>query len=97
NAHKPGGGTVVLESKQSAWALVSPDDQWIAVEERSATGEGTVRLYQKSNSEPLQYGPPQRPPAANLQNTVWQAYLAATQAASSTPQRGATIDATAWD
>src|SRR5206468_9321833 len=55
DAHRPGVTTVLCESKQPAWALVSPDDQWIAVNQRQGAGGG-VRLY-RGGASSVQYDP----------------------------------------
>src|SRR5437868_13709025 len=41
----PDASTVLSESKRTVWVLVSPDDQWIAVNERDTVNGGGVRLY----------------------------------------------------
>jgi YARHG domain len=99
DAHRPEATAVLCESKRSAWALVSPDDQWIAVDERNATDGGGARLYHRSGNSSVQYVPAEGagPEGHALQDTVWQTYLKATHADSNTPRRGVTIDATAWE
>src|SRR5207237_2543085 len=54
DGHRPGVTAVLCDSKQPAWALVSPDDQWIAVNQRHGAGGG-VRLYRRSGTSPVQY------------------------------------------
>ena len=98
DAHRPGVTTVLCESKQPAWALVSPDDQWIAVNQRQGAGGG-LRLYRHGGTSSVQYDPvegtgPQNP---QLQEMIWQSYLQAMHADPGTPRRGATIDATGWE
>jgi hypothetical protein len=98
DAHRPGVTTVLCESKQSAWALVSPDDQWIAVNQRQGAGGG-VRLYRRSGTSPIQYDPVEGtgPQNSQLQEMIWHSYLQAMHVDPGTPRRGATIDATAWE
>ena len=98
NAHRPGVTTVLCESKQPIWALVSPDDQWIAVNQRQAAGGG-VRLYRRAGPSSVQYDPvegtdPQNP---QLQEMIWQSYLRAMHGDPGTPRGRATIDATGWE
>jgi YARHG domain len=93
DAHQPGVSTTLCESKRSAWALVSPDDQWIVLNERG----GTVRLFRRSNNSTGQFAAAEDPGTGNLQDTIWQAYLAATQTDPATPRRGITIDPSGWD
>lgn len=97
DAHRPGSGTVLCESKHTVWAMISPDDQWIVVAERSPTGEGNIRLYHRSNNSAAQFAPTQDNAGDTLQDTVWKAYLAATDADPNTSRHGATINAMAWE
>ena len=96
--HRPGVTTVLCESKQPAWALVSPDDQWIAVNQRQGAGGG-VRLYRRGGASSVQYDPVEGtgPQNSQLQEMIWQNYLQAMHADPGTPRRGATIDATGWE
>ena len=98
DAHRPGVTTVLCESKQPAWALLSPDDQWIAVNQRHAAGGG-VRLYRRGGTSSVQYDPVEGtgPQNSQLQEMIWQTYLRAMKADPGTPRRGATIDATGWE
>jgi hypothetical protein len=98
DAHRPGVTTVLCESKQPAWALVSPDDQWIAVNQRQGAGGG-VRLYRHGGTSSVQYDPVEGtgPQNFQLQEMIWQNYLRAMHADPGTPRRGATIDATGWE
>jgi YARHG domain len=98
DAHRPGVTAVLCEWKQPAWALVSPDDQWIAVNQRHGAGGG-VRLYRRGGTSLVQYDSVEGtgPQDSQLQEMIWQNYLRAMHADSGTPRRGATIDATAWE
>jgi hypothetical protein len=98
DAHRPGVTSVLCESKQPAWVLVSPDDQWIAVNQRQAAGGG-VRLYRRGSTSSIQYDPVEGtgPQNSQVQETIWQTYLRAMNADPGTPRRGATIDATGWE
>src|SRR5437660_8195819 len=98
DAHRPGATTVLCDSKQPAWALISPDDQWIAVNQRQGAGGG-VRLYRRSSTSSAQYDQDEGTGQQNsqLQERIWQSYLQAMRADPGTPRRGATIDATGWE
>ena len=98
DAHRPDVTSVLCESKQPAWALVSPDDQWIAVNQRHAAGGG-VRLYRRGGTSSVQYDPVEGtgPQNSQLQEMIWQTYLRAMKADPGTPRRGATIDAIGWE
>jgi hypothetical protein len=99
DAHRPGVSAVLFESKRTAWAVISPDEQWIAVDERNATDGGGARFYHRSGNSSVQYVVAEGagPEGRALQDTVWQSYLNATHASPGTPRRGATIDATGWE
>jgi hypothetical protein len=99
DAARPEASAVLWESKRTAWVLVSPDDQWIAVDERNATDGGGARLYHRSGNSSVQYAVAESagPQGRALQDTVWQIYLNATHANPNTPRRGVTIDATGWE
>jgi hypothetical protein len=98
DAHRPGVTTLLCESKQPAWALASPDDQWIAVNQRQGAGSG-LRLYRHGGTSSVQYDPVEGtgPQSSQLQEMIWESYLQAMHADPGTPRRGATIDATGWE
>jgi len=98
DTHRPGSTTVLCESKQPAWALVSPDDQWIAVNQRQGAGGG-VRLYRRGGSSSVQYDPIDGTGAQNsqMQEMIWHSYLQAMHIDPGTPRRGSTIDAIGWE
>ena len=84
-------------NKRSAWVLVSPNDEWIALDERSDPQGGGVRLYRRHSADGVHYEPSEN--AVNtpsLQDSVWHAYLEATENDPNTPREGVTIDATNW-
>ena len=96
---KPGVSAVLCESKYNAWALVSPDDRWIAVDERNPTDGGGAKLYHRNGNSSVQYAVADGngPEGRALQDTIWQTYLNATHTSSNTPRHGVTIDATGWE
>jgi len=98
DTHRPDSTTVLCESKQPAWALVSPDDQWIAVNQRQGAGGG-VRLYRRGGSSSVQYDPIDGTGAQNsqMQEMIWHSYLQAMHIDPGTPRRGSTIDAIGWE
>jgi hypothetical protein len=99
DAHRPGASTVLCESKRTAWVVVSPDDQWIAVNERNESTGGGVSLYHRSSDSPVHYTAAEGngPNVPGLQDSVWKTYLTATRADPNTPRQGVTIDATGWE
>jgi hypothetical protein len=99
DVRRPGADAVLCESKHTVWALVSPDDQWVSVNERNAADGGGVRLYHRENNSSLRYvlAEGSSPQGRTLQDTVWQTYISATHADPNTPLRGVTVDATGWE
>src|SRR5947199_10167289 len=97
DAHRPGAATVLCESKQPAWALISPDDQWIAVNQRQGAGGG-VRLYRRSSTSSVQYDPGEGTGQQNsqLQEMIWQRYLRTMHADHGTLTHCASIYANSW-
>jgi YARHG domain len=99
DVRRSGTDAVLCESKHTLWALVSPDDQWIAVNERNAADGGGIRLYHRESDSSLRYLPAEGsgPQGHTLQDTVWLSYIRATHADPNTPRRGVTVDATGWE
>jgi YARHG domain len=99
DARRPGADAVLCESKHTVWALVSPDDQWVAVNERNAADGGGVRLYHRENDSSLRYVLAQdsSPQGRTLQDMVWLSYVSVTHADPNTQRRGVTVDATGWE
>lgn len=99
DAGHPGASTVLYQSPRPAWALVSPNDEWVVVNERASSDGGGARLYRRQNNDSVQYAPSDG--ASNdsvpLRDAVWKAYLAVTHGDSSAPRHNVTIDATGWD
>ena len=99
DAKHPGASTVLSESKQTVWVLVSPDDQWIAVNERDTVNGGGVRLYRREGDSSGRYVPANDTGAQGrtLQDAVWQSYANASHVEPNAPRRNVTVDATAWE
>ena len=95
----PGASTVLSESKQTVWVLISPDDQWVAVNERDTVNGGGVRLYRREGSSSGRYvaANDTGPQGRTLQDAVWQTYANASHVEPNTPRRNVTVDATAWE
>ncbi|MEY2539597.1 MAG: hypothetical protein QOG67_3337 [Verrucomicrobiota bacterium] len=96
DAHHPEASSVIHESKNNAWVLLSPDDQWIAVDERTGPDGGGARLYHRNNGSSVRYDPA-GDSGQDLQDAVWKTYLGAVHADANTSRRGVTIDATGWE
>jgi hypothetical protein len=100
DAARPEASAVLWESKRAAWVLVSPDDQWIVVNERNEANSGGARLYRRSSSDSsARYvvADGAGPNVQGVQDSIWKTYLDATHVNPNTPRRGVTIDATAWE
>jgi YARHG domain len=95
--HRPGASTVVSDSKRAVWILVSPDDQWIAVNERDAVAGSGVRLYRRQSDSSGRYVPVEGTEQGHsVQDMVWHAYADTTHAAPNT-RRAVTVDAANWE
>jgi hypothetical protein len=99
DAHQPATSAVLCDFKLNAWLLISPDDQWIALNDHSRDDSAGARLYHRTNSSVVRYETTDAAPAGGqpLQDTVWSTYLAATQRDPQTKRDHVTIDATAWE
>jgi len=99
DAHRPEASTVLCESKRNTWALVSPDDQWIVLDERTGADGGGAKLYHRSSGSSVRYDLAGDPGGGgqDLQDAIWKVYLSATHDDPNRPRRGVTIDATAWE
>jgi len=99
DVHRPDASMILSESKQNAWVIISPDDQWIALDERTGPDGGGARLYHRTNPSQVRYDPVDGMHATSnqLQDAVWSAYLDVAQSDPNTLRSGVTIDATGWD
>jgi hypothetical protein len=94
DAQRPESSAILFEGKGNAWLVVSPDDQWIALDQRTGTDGGGARLYHRAAGAAMRYD---LAGEADLQEAIWKVYLNATHGDVNTPRRGVTIDATAWE
>ncbi|MGH9807909.1 MAG: YARHG domain-containing protein [Terriglobia bacterium] len=97
DAHNPSNETVLARYKRNAWVVVSPNDDWIVLENRDK-GESGVQLYHRVSAAPLKYEVPEelRANGNALQDVIWQSYLSDTQQDPSPDPARVTIDATTW-
>src|SRR5438105_7200610 len=98
DAHNISNSTVLAQYKRNAWVVVSPDDQWVVLNNRDGAESG-AQLYHRVSAAPLKYEVPQelRANGAGLQNIVWQSYLQATQQDANTERSRVTIDGIGWE
>lgn len=95
DAHDPANTAVLAQYKRNAWVVISPDDQWVVLNNR----DGGAQLYHRVSAAPLKYEIPQelRQRDGGLQDLVWQTYLGDTQQDSNIDRSRVTIDGIAWD
>jgi hypothetical protein len=98
DVRNPSNQTVLAQYKRNAWVVVSPDDQWVALNSRTGTASG-AQLYHRVSTAPLKYDIPEdlRAGGSELPDVVWQSYLRATEQDPDTDRRRVTIDAVAWE
>lgn len=98
DAKNPANTTVLAQYKRNAWVVLSPDDEWIVLNNRDGAESG-AQLYHRVSAAPLKYEVPQalRGNAGGLQDVVWQAYLGDTQQDANTDRSRVTIDGIAWE
>ena len=98
DAKNPANTTVLAQYKRNAWVVLSPDDEWIVLNNRDGAESG-AQLYHRVSAAPLKYEvPPElRGDSGGLQDVVWQAYLGDTQQDPNTDRSHVTIDGIAWE
>jgi hypothetical protein len=98
DAHNPANTTVLAQYQRNAWIVLSPDDEWIVLNNRDGAKSG-AQLYHRVSAAPLKYEVPQelRGNAGDLQDVVWQSYLGDTQQPPNTDRSHVTIDGIAWE
>ncbi len=97
DAQNPANTTVLAQYKSNAWALVSPDDEWVVLNNRDGAEPG-AQLLHRTSAVPLKYEvPPELRDAGGLQDKVWQSYLGETQQDASADRSHVTIDGIAWE
>ena len=98
DAQNPANATVLAQYNRNAWVVISPDDQWIVLNNRGGA-EGGAQLYHRVSVAPLKYEvPPEfRGVGGALQDIVWQSYLEQTQQDPNTDRGRVTIDGIAWE
>jgi len=94
---QPNATTVLYQSQRPAWALISPDDQYVVVNERTNEGGGATLFHRDANKNG-RYAPDGGESSRDaLREKVWKAFLVATHADSNSPRTNVTIDATGWE
>jgi hypothetical protein len=94
---QPNATTVLYQSQRPAWALISPDDQYVVVNERTAEGGGAA-LYRRAADKNGHFAPEGGESSKDmLKDKVWRAFLEATHADLNSPRKNVTIDATGWE
>jgi len=99
NVQRPDQSTRFFEYQRNAWLLVSPNDEWIALNNRPTPGQSELQLYHRTIPDSLKYEIPEefggedRP----LEQAVWSYYLQTMGLPEDTQRDGVTMDATGWD
>jgi hypothetical protein len=98
DAHNPANTAVLAKYKRNAWVVVSPNDEWVVLNNRDGAESG-AQLYHRVSTAPLKYEIPEglRANGGALQDVVWQSYLGDTQQAADTDRSRVTIDGIAWE
>jgi hypothetical protein len=97
DASEPNSTTVLYQAQRPAWALISPDDQYVVVNERTNEGGGAT-LFHRETAKNGGYAPDGGESSRDaLREKVWKAFLEATHADSNSPRTNVTIDATGWE
>jgi YARHG domain len=99
NVARPGDSKVFFEHERNAWVLVSPDDEWIALNNRPSAGRSELQLYHRQRADTLNYEIPEgfRDGDGRPENAVWHSYLEAIGLPPETQRESVTIDATGWE
>jgi hypothetical protein len=96
--HDPSNSCILAQYSGSAWPVVSPDDQWIALNTR-VEGEAAAQLYHRVSTSPLKYEIPSElsTPGGDLEDVIWNNYLSETQQDPKVDRNQVTIDAATWE
>lgn len=96
---RPDDSTVFFEHQRNAWLLVSPNDEWIALNNRPKPGESELQVYHRTNADSLKYEIPEefRGDDRPLETAVWNYYLQTMGLPEDTQPDGVIMDATGWD
>jgi hypothetical protein len=97
--NQPGQPKVLLEYQRNAWVLISPNDEWIALNNRPGVGQSEVQLYHHDGPGPLDYSisEDKREPDDQIDHVVWNYYLQELGLPPETARDGVAIDAVGWD
>jgi YARHG domain len=96
---RPQDSTVFFEHQRNAWLLVSPNDEWIALNNRPKPAESELQVYHRTNADSLKYEIPEdfRGDDRPLETAVWNYYLQTMGLPEDTQPDGVIMDATGWD
>lgn len=98
DAQNPANTAVLAQYKRNAWVVLSPNDEWLILNNRDGA-EGGAQLYHRVSTAPLKYEVPAdlRGAGGALQDVVWQNYLDDTQQDPNTDRSRVTIDGLTWE
>ena len=95
----PGDSKVLFEHQRNAWVVISPNDEWIALNNRPKPGESHLQLYHQTRTGTLDFAPAQDMAIEGLplEDAIWNYYVEAMGLPANTPREAATIDAVRWE
>jgi hypothetical protein len=95
----PNDSAVFFEHQRNAWLLVSPNDEWIALNNRPNPGESQLQLYHRAQADSLKYEIPEefRGDDRPLETAIWHYYLETMGLPEDTQREGVIMDATGWE
>jgi len=95
----PADSKVLFEHQRNAWVVFSPNDEWIALNNRPNPGESHLQLYHHDGNGPLDYSVAQdvAVDGVPLEEAVWKSYVETMGLPPDTARDAATIDAVRWE
>jgi hypothetical protein len=94
-----GDSKVLFEHQRNAWVVISPNDEWIALNNRPKPGESHLTLYRRTRPNTVDFAPAEDIAVEGLplEDAVWNHYVEAMGLPPNTPREAATIDAVRWE
>jgi hypothetical protein len=95
----PAESKTFFEFQRNAWILISPNDEWIALNNRPSAGHSDLQLYHHDGPGSLDYVIPEelKSPDGQIDQIVWQYYLHELGLPADTAREDVSIDAVGWD
>ncbi len=95
----PGESKVFFGFQRAAWILISPNDEWIALNNRPSAGHSELRIYHHDGPGLLDYIPSNETDegGATFDQVIWNYYVQQLELSPDSPREGVTIDGVGWD